>query len=467
METDTIVALATPPGIGAVGLVRLSGSKAVGVASALTSRPADQWEPRVATLCHLLHPNPAARPDDKDPAKLDQALVTVFPGPASYTGEDVVEISTHGGYLVPRSVVEACLLLGAREAEAGEFTQRAFLNGKLDLTQAEAVGDLVSAVAPQAKAVALHQLARGLGDRVSDLRHQVIGLEALLIQHVDFPEEDEAPVGLERVAEEGRRVALTLANLIATAPTGELLRNGALTVLAGAPNAGKSSLFNALVGTARAIVTDEPGTTRDALEATVSIDGFPFRLVDTAGLRRDPGTVESLGIEVAERYLSQADLVLFCNESGQGGLSDEALDFIASVEAPKLLVHTKADVERGDGPTVASHSPDLGFHGSVAVSSFTGQGLDTLADQMNALVFQGVVENRGEVPVVTNARQRSLLETAEDEVAKFAKAIEAGVPPEAAGSHLKSAESALEEMLGIVSTDDVLDRVFREFCVGK
>jgi len=473
---DTIVAQATPPGPGAVAVVRLSGPDAVAIVSRLTCADPSTWEPR-RTVLRLL----------RDPASeevLDRALVVVYPAPASYTGEDVVELSTHGGYLIPARVVDACVTVGARLARPGEFTQRAFLHGKLDLTQAEAVGDLVAARAPKAATVALHQLERGLGERVALLRESLVGLGAHLIQHIDFPEEDDAPVPLDAVAGKAREVAAALSRLVGTAPSGELLREGALTVLAGPPNSGKSSLFNALVGQERAIVTEVAGTTRDALEAVVSVGGFPFRLVDTAGLRREPGRIERLGIEVAERYLARADLVLYCTEA-IGTVSREEQDFLAGLQGPVIRVRTKADLLEGaveSDPAGGAGSALATVAGadeaganmgagpvppSALLSARSGSGLDDLRRVMMELVFGGVVDNRSDVPVVTSARQARLLEVAGDEVAAFARALDGGVPPEVARAHLKEAESALEEILGLITTDEVLDRVFREFCIGK
>ena len=449
---DTIVARATPPGLGAISVIRLSGPGAVEIAAALTRRKRGSvahWADRSSRLCALFRPGSGEG--------LDRALVTLFRAPGSYTGEDVVEISTHGGHTIPQSVVAACVSLGARQAEAGEFTQRAYLNGKLDLTQAEAVADLVAARSEKGRTVALHQLERGLGERIAALRGQVIGLSALLVQHIDFPEEDDAPTPLDVVAREASGVVEEIARLLETAPSGELLREGAVTVLAGRPNSGKSSLFNALVGTERAIVTDEAGTTRDAIEAVVSVDGFPFRLVDTAGLRSDAGRVEQLGIEVARRYLARADVVLYCREAGQAGDTADAA-FLASLTPPVVVVRTKWDLA-ADGEIAAD--------GEVPVSVKSGAGVAALRGVLRDLVFRGFVENRDEVPVVTRRRQADLLETARAEVEGFGAALVRGIPPEVASAHLKTAESALEEILGVIATDDVLDRVFRDFCIGK
>ncbi|MDE2654338.1 MAG: tRNA uridine-5-carboxymethylaminomethyl(34) synthesis GTPase MnmE, partial [Gemmatimonadota bacterium] len=438
---DTIVAQATPPGVGAVAMIRLSGPRAAAVAGALMGCGGDAmagWAPRHGHLRVLRDPRCGET--------LDRALVTLFPGPASYTGEDVVEISTHGGHAIPATLVEACIALGARPASPGEFTQRAYLNGKLDLTQAEAVADLVAARAPKARTVALHQLERGLGDRIAELRGQVIGLAALLVQHIDFPDEDEAPVPLGRIAEEAADVARQIDLLLATAPAGELLREGAVTVLAGRPNSGKSSLFNALVGTERAIVTEEPGTTRDAIEAVISVGGFPFRLVDTAGLRSGAGRVERLGIEVAHRYLEGADLVLYCQEAGSAMAGRDA-EFVESLATPVVFVRTKWDLAERD---------EVAGDGNVPVSVKTGEGIGQLREALRDLVFRDVVENRDEVPVVTRRRQAGLLREAAAEIKAFGKALASGIPAEVASAHLKSAEmSRANDMSAFRSTQCV------------
>lgn len=425
------------------------------IAGALARQDAGLWKDRTPRLCTLFRPG--------SNEVLDRVLVTLFRAPTSYTGQDMAEISTHGGYEIPAAVASACTELGAREAGPGEFTQRAYLNGKLDLTQAEATAELVAAKSQKARAVALHQLESGLAKRTAALRDRVTGLAALLVQHIDFPEEDEAPVVLDAIAAEGRVVASEIDRLLATAPAGELLREGALVVLAGPPNAGKSSLFNALLGKERAIVTEQAGTTRDAIEATVSINGFPFRLVDTAGLRKQAGAVERLGIEVARRYLAGADVVLYCRtakvEPGEPGRQRKAeRTFLASLSAPVVVLRTKWDLAEAG----ASPEPD-----EVAVSAESGHGLAALKKVLQDMAFRGVVENRHEVPVVTTRRQERCLRKAGREVAAFCGALLEGIPPEVASAHLKSAESALEDVLGTVTTDDVLDRVFRDFCIGK
>jgi tRNA modification GTPase len=331
----------------------------------------------------------------------------------------------------------------------------------MDLVQAEAVLDLVEGRSRALHRAAVHQLERGLSDRVAELRQRIIELEASLAHHLDFPEEDEPATPVKTIADRAVVVGGDLAALAATAPEGVLLRRGALTVLAGTPNAGKSSLFNALAGEERAIVTEIPGTTRDALEIEVSMGGFPFRLVDTAGLRETEGVVERIGIEVAVRYLRSADVILFCVEEGRH-LTVEEEDFLEGVgDVPIVLVRTKAD--RADEVGAA----DAGGLPSVRVSVRTGDGLDELRRLLPELVFHGLVRAEASVPVITRERQAAAVREAESEVLAFAAALADGVPPEVASAHLKSAVSALEGVVGLVTGEDVLDHLFRSFCIGK
>jgi len=452
---DTIAAVATPPGLGALATVRISGPSAHGVLRALSPELEQMPAPRVATLVALRDPT--------DGSRLDRTVAVRYDAPASFTGEDMVELSCHGGWLVPVLVLEACVAAGCRRAEPGEFTRRAYLHGKMDLVQAEAVADLAGARSRAFHRVALSQLERGLSDRLAVLRGAIVRLEALLAHYVDFPEEDDAPVPVGVIASEGETVAESIAALLGTAPEGELLRDGALAVLAGRPNVGKSSLYNALLGVERAIVTEEPGTTRDALEAVVQLGGYPFRLVDTAGLRDTTNRVERLGVEVARRYLERADVVLFCSEAGSG-LGDEERRFLDELPSvPAVWVETKADLAHGGGG-----APDWrAFAGRVSVSVKDGSGLGELRSLLPRLVYSRLVEGGDDAPVVTRHRQARSLGRAREEVQSFVRAVRDGVPAELACTHLKAAESALEDLVGAVSVDDVLDAVFREFCVGK
>ncbi|NIR44539.1 MAG: tRNA uridine-5-carboxymethylaminomethyl(34) synthesis GTPase MnmE [Gemmatimonadetes bacterium] len=450
---DTIAAISTAPGRAAVAVVRVSGPEVPVIIERLFG---SSLPPREPVLRWLRDPES----DDK----VDQVLVTHFPAPRSYTGEEMLEISCHGGSLAPQLALSAVHAAGARQAERGEFTRRAYLNGKLDLLQAEAILDIVDGRSAAGHRAALHQLDRGLSRRIEELREALVRCEALLVYEIDFPEEDEGPVSPEAVADAARDVLGRIDRLLETAAQGELVREGALVVIAGRPNAGKSSLFNALCGVERAIVTEEPGTTRDAVEAVVSLDGFPFRLVDTAGLREARGTVERIGIEVARRYLANADVVLFCAEAGRP-LTEEERGFIEGVDADSIvLVRTKSDLVDRDAP--AGPAPGA-RDGEVIVSTPKGVGLGQLRDRLVAAVFAGLASSRVETPLVTRERHGRELRRARSEVTDFLAARERRVAPEVAATHLRAAGVALEEMLGVIAPDDLLARVFSEFCIGK
>ena len=390
-----------------------------------------------------------SHPDSHEP--VDDCLVACFPAPHSYTGDDLIEISTHGGLVVPAAALAACAAAGARPAQPGEFTRRAVLNGKMDLLQAEATADLIDAGSPAQRRRALHQLERGLSNRLAELRSEILELEALIAYDIDFPEEDEGPVSPQRVRGAWDVVRGRVADLLKTAPEGERLREGALLVIAGRPNAGKSSLFNALLGTERAIVTEIPGTTRDAIEAYAVIDGFPFRLVDTAGLRDSGERIEQLGIEVSKKYLAAADLVLFCEERDDPSRAA----FLAQVTAPVVVVRTKTDRPTG--------RPAVG----PSVSAVTGQGLAELRRRLAEVAFGKLLALGDVEPVVTRARHRAALERALAELDAFWAARTEGVDAAATATHLRAAVLALDELIGAVTPEDVLDRVFAAFCVGK
>jgi tRNA modification GTPase len=444
---DTIVAVATPTGMGALALVRISGPRAFGIAQ----KHIEPWppEPRTAQLSTV---------HDRDEL-LDQSLVTLFPGPNSFTGDDTVEISTHGGYVVPASIVAALISSGARQALPGEFTRRAVLNGKLDILQAEAIGDLIDARSQAMQHAALGQLDGGLSRRLLQLREDLVGLESLIAYDIDFPEEDDGPVPRERIETSIVKMIASLEALLATAPTGELIREGALVVIAGPPNAGKSSLFNSLLGRSRAIVTEIPGTTRDALEALIDTGKWPLRLVDTAGLRDTNDPIELLGIEVSERYLASAAVVLACAENPED--LDQTIDFVnRKSTAPVIGVRTKADLTvRADGEN-RDHL--------VQVSAQTGEGLQRLIDAVSDAIALRYGEAVPDLPILTRARHRQALTTALAEIRQFQQAWrEEKLPATVASVHLRAAVHVLEELVGAVDVEDVLDRVFSSFCVGK
>ena len=441
MLSDPIVALATPPGRAALAVVRLSGAGIFEVASRVIT--GFRVEPaRTARLATFV---------SSDRVPIDRGLYTVFPAPHSYTGDDLVELSCHGGLQVPARLLAALQAAGARAAAPGEFTRRAVLNGKLDLLQAEAVGDLIDATAPAQAKAALNQLEGGLSRRLTSLRESLLEVQALLSYDIDFPEEDDGPVSPEQIARRIDTVAGQITHLIATAPAAERLREGALLVFAGRPNAGKSSLFNALLGSARTLVTEIPGTTRDAVEAYTDFLGWPVRLVDTAGLWDAPAAIDRLGVEVSRRYMGSADLVLLCAEAGRRLGEDETAILSAR---PTLLVRTKTDLSEAE--------PD-----ELGVSTLTGKGLAELRRRAASEVFGSQANLADLEPALTRERHRTALSRAQAALAQSVLHLGHQRDAVLAAHHVREATTALEELLGAVDIDEILDRVFASFCVGK
>jgi tRNA modification GTPase len=451
MLSDPIAALATPPGRSALAVVRLSGRGAFDVAARVvptfTATP-----PRTAHLANFV---------DGDGTLIDRGLYTVFPGPHSYSGEDLVEFSCHGGFVVPVRLVGALLAAGARPALPGEFTRRAVLHGRMDLLQAEAVGDLIDATATAQARAALHQIDGGLSRRLADLRTALLDVEALLGYDIDFPEEDDGPVAPARIAERMTELRERVARLLATAPAGERLRAGALVVLAGPPNVGKSSLFNALLGTDRAIVTATPGTTRDAIEAATEFLGWPIRLVDTAGLRESADEAEQLGVGFSRRYVEGAEVVVVCDDgSGRGaGRQGGSVADLGPASGRMIRVMTKSDLPASLPPGPAAQP--------IHTSALTGEGLEALKAAIVRTAFGEHATLTDLEPGLTRERHRIALARAQAALQEATPHLAARGDAVLAAHHLREAARALEELIGVVDVDEVLDRVFRSFCVGK
>jgi tRNA modification GTPase len=446
MLSDPIAALGTPPGRSAVAVIRVSGDGAFDVAAQVIRGFAAE-PPRMARLATFL--GPGGQP-------VDRGLYLAFKGPQSETGEDVVELHAHGGLLVPAQLLAALHAAGARPAHPGEFTRRAVLNGKLDLLQAEAVADLVDATAPAQGRSALRQLEGGLSRRLAELRNQLVELLAFLGYEVDFPEEDDGPLSREALTTLHDTLVGQVEHLMATAPLGERLHDGALVVFAGRPNAGKSSLFNALLGVERALVTDIPGTTRDTIEAPAVVEGWPVRLADTAGLWDAPGRLDALGVAVSRRYLAAADLVLLCVEGGRTLGPDEQMILEAR---PVVVVRTKGDL--AEGPRAGE------TEGELVVSVVTGEGLEVLRRAVAARLFGTGVGYADLEPMLTRERHRVALGRALEELQGARPHLQAAGDAVLAAHHVRLAVTALDELIGVVGSEDVLDRIFGRFCVGK
>lgn len=443
--TDTIAALASGGGTAAVALIRLSGPQAEEIADRACSGAAGRSSERRATR---------AKVRDAAGRVLDDVLLTVFRGSRSFTGEPVVEIACHGGRLVTRRVLERLIECGARPAGPGEFTERAFFHGKLDLTQAEAIMDLISAQSDLALRAAHEQLEGGIGREAVRLREELIGVVAHLEAWIDFPEEDIDP---DTGALFNARIAAVrggIARLLATAEQGRILREGVRTVICGRPNAGKSSLLNLLLGSERAIVSDEAGTTRDTIEEMIVLDGVPLRLVDTAGLRAEAGGIEREGIRRTLKEAGRADLLLVVRDASLPA-ADSAVELPESGRIVTVL--NKADL--------GEHS-DWSGHEGVLLSCASGAGLERLRRAIREALDLGEAD-WGEHAVAINTRHRDCLRRADESLETAEVLLESGAAPELAALELRGALEALGEIVGKVDTEEILGAIFSRFCIGK
>lgn len=452
---DTIVAIATPPGRGGIGVVRVSGERALQIARSLLLRTRE-FEPRHATFGRL-----------RGTSTSDQVVVTYFPAPASYTGDDVIEISAHGSPVVLRGIVESAIGLGARLAEPGEFTLRAYVNGRMDLMQAEAVADLIDAVTPLQARAAFDQLQGTLTRTIGAIERRLFDVIARLEASVDFPEEGYHFAEPADVADEVAAIERDVDVLLASARRGRLVREGFQVAIVGAPNVGKSSLFNALVGVDRAIVTEVPGTTRDLVTETIDLDGFRITLVDTAGVRETTDPVETEGVVRSKGAASTADLVLLVHDS----TTPPVVPAASPTQAPTptwsriLEISNKVDLS----PSASSGDCAICEQKShrIAVSAVTGQGLDDLRRGIAAAL--GVEQVRDE-PAITNVRHIALVERARDALTRARKAALAdgeALPEEFVLADLQDARAALEEVTGKRAPEDLLAHIFSRFCIGK
>ena len=443
---DTIAAVSTAPGEGAIALVRVSGANAVGVADKIFhgKEMPSQFEPRLQHFGEIF---------GSGGRLIDQVVLSVHRAPASYTGEDLIEISCHGGMLVSAKVLEACLRAGARAARPGEFTERAFLNGKMDLTQAEAVIDLIRAKTDLALRSATEQLEGRLGEQIRKIRDELVELLAHINASIDFPEEGITPDEGEPLRARLGSIREEITALLATADQGRILREGVRVVIYGATNAGKSSLLNRLLGYDRVIVSDTHGTTRDTIEETFNLDGVPIRLLDTAGLRTSTSELEREGIVRTEKSLQLADLRLHIADRNM----PKPPDFKERVrDSNEIIVLNKGDLPE--------NSDWKDFHG-VRISCLTGEGLPELQKEILARITKQNL--KPESPVAINTRHRDCLRRALESCDRATTAQAEGVSPEYAAIHLNEALRAVGEVIGVVDVEQILDSVFSQFCIGK
>lgn len=449
-SADTIVAIATPPGRGGIGVVRVSGPSAGAIAGAISNRAAS-LEPRRATLVQVRAGG----------AAIDRAVLTFFPAPHSYTGEDVLEISAHGSPVLLRAILESAMSAGARLAEPGEFTFRAYLHGRIDLVQAEAVQDLVDAVTPLQARAAFDQLEGTLTTRIREIDAALFELSARLEASLDFPDEGYHFVEAGSASREILDIVHALDVLVDSAGQGRLLRLGAEVAILGRPNSGKSSLFNRLAGAARAIVTDIPGTTRDLVTEVVEIGGIPVTIVDTAGLHADAAdAVEEEGIARAHAASRVADLAIVVLDSSRPLTTDDRDLLAATRRRPRVLVANKCDL----APAWSLDDADAG--GSVLpVSATRGDGIDQLRLAIVATISGQ--EPLRDTPAVTNTRHAHLLSRAADALRRAADAADSRTAEEFVAADVSEARGLLEEVTGARTPDDVLTAIFSKFCIGK
>jgi tRNA modification GTPase len=447
--SDTIVALSTPPGRGGIGVVRMSGQSAAGIAERILRFHAPfERRPRMAVLADLV---------DTGSNVVDSVVVTYFAAPRSYTAEDLIEISCHGSPVVLRFCVERAVSAGARPAEPGEFTLRAYLNGRIDLPQAEAVRDLIESTTLYQARIAAQQVGGSISRRIAPLKRQLLDLIALLEAGIDFAEDDVSVASAPEILSRLEPLRVELRNLVRSFEYGKLVHSGFTIAIVGRPNVGKSSLFNALLEQDRAIVTDIPGTTRDTVSEVAALDGIPVRFVDTAGIRKGQDVVESLGIERSHQAMSEADLTLVIVDASEPLLpEDTELVGRASALGRSIIVANKID--KGCSRDIPE--------GAEPVSALTGEGIPRLRDRIVAAMRPGGGFQQ-EDSFITSVRHEQLLREAIEALDNTERAVQVGIPHEMLLLDLYAALTPIDAITGATTADDILNRIFSTFCIGK
>ena len=457
---DTIVAISTPTGRGGIGVVRISGSSATGTVRTILKHQAP-LEPRRATVTEVI--------SGTSGQSLDQVVVTFFPGPASYTGEDVVEISAHGSPVMLRQIVTEAVQAGSRLAEPGEFTLRAFLNGRIDLVQAEAVGDLINSVTPLQARVAFDQLEGTVTTCISEIEKSLFELVAKLEASVDFPDEGYHFFNSKELANTIHRLVQQTERLLADADRGRLVREGAQVVIIGKPNAGKSTLFNRSLGTSRAIVTDVAGTTRDFLTETLELDGIPITLVDTAGIRSTEDVIESEGMKRARLALSVARLAILVFDSSSPFEEEDRALIEETQEVDRVLLINKIDLapQWTEADRRGENGWKLERDRIVSLSLLDTDGDPSMEVRRAVTELLLADDERRDVPAITNLRHIELLTNVSKAFQRAATVAADHAPEELVLADLCEARELLEEVTGKRTPEDVLNKIFAEFCIGK
>lgn len=460
VEVDTIAAIATAIGEASVGIVRLSGRNAREIALRMFRTPSGKvvelLPARAFLYGNVVHP--------VNQSIVDEGYLLWIPGPRSYTAEDIVELHVHGGVRVVHAVLEAALLAGARLAEPGEFTKRAFLNGRIDLSQAEAVIDLIRSKTDLAAKSALSQVKGHFRDEIVRLRQSLLSLQAHVEVTIDYPEHDVEQIACQQVIQVGGSILSSVDQLLSFSRVGRILREGVLTVIAGRPNVGKSSLLNALLRRERAIVTDIPGTTRDVIEEYVSVRGIPLRLIDTAGLRETADLVEQIGVEKSREMLAGAELTLVVLNGSEPLQSEDIALLNETAEATRLVIVNKSDLPRHSD--VVQWMRDVPDSHVIEVSARLSKGLGELEDRVADLLL-GESRHVADSAYLTNARQTQLLAEAKLDLETAIEAAKAGATLDLIAVQLQAVYVELGHVIGEEAGEDLLDEIFSKFCLGK
>jgi tRNA modification GTPase len=460
--SDTIAAISTPVGHSGIGIVRLSGKDSIPITERIfvspKKRPLRQVRSHSITYGHIV---------DNDKKIIDEVLVSVMKAPKTYTKEDIVEINCHGGPLPLRKILELVLITGARLAQPGEFTQRAFINGRIDLAQAEAVLDIINALTEQSQRIAVEQLKGTLSQRLLSLREELLHLTAHVEAYIDFPEEDISLPSLRDMKKRASSIKRSLEKLIHSSRYGMIFREGLKTAIVGKPNVGKSSLLNALLEHDRAIVTEFPGTTRDVIEEHLNIQGIPVKIMDTAGIREVKNVAEKEGVKRSLRAMKDADLVIVVLD-GSNDMTDADRELIEKSKTERgsqsqgrntLLVINKTDL-----PQKIKLKRDVQ---AVKLSALKGTGLDTLKSRIAETALNGKSPGLSGTCIVTNVRHVHALEKTLSSVNSFIREVRKEISPEFLAVELRDALDAIGEILGITTPEDILNTIFSSFCIGK
>lgn len=453
---NTIAAISTPAGNGGIGIIRISGNDALEIINRIwIPVKKGDFKPFSVRLGNIV---------DESGEVVDQVLVSYFKAPKSYTGEDICEINCHGGNVSMQRILDIVLRNGAFLAEPGEFTKRAFLNGKMDLTQAEAVIDLINSKSEKEGKASVKQLEGKLGTEIRNIKDEIINLLADIEANIDYPEyEDIEEVRREKIIEIIEKQILKLKKLENSFESGKILKNGVLTAIIGKPNVGKSSLLNVLLKEERAIVTEIPGTTRDTIEEYVNIKGITLRLIDTAGIRKTDDVVENIGVEKSKKAIDEAELILFLID-GSSKLSHEDLELYQLIkDKPHIILINKVDIEQSKLDMKEFESDEDNM---IRISAKTSEGIEQLENRIEELFNLKNLETENEL-IITNIRHKDLIMRAKEGLENANIAISSGIPIDMISIDIKTAIDSLGEILGESISESILDRIFEKFCVGK